>query len=114
MRARLPEQASYDELAKVWSWSHNLKLTNDLDSDPARVQISMWDRQIHWLTMKNRTPPATIGEPARASIRAFVELTLSLTFLLLSFVVWRDGRRRGIRFRAVDPFYLLSEQSRRS
>lgn len=112
IHARLPKRISYDDLEKIRSWSQNPKLTNDLEPGPGRVQMSMWDRQVHWIAMKNSAPPTTIGEPRRANIRAFVELVLSLVFLLLSVVVWREGRRRGIRFRAVSPFYLLSEQSR--
>ena len=114
IHANLPKRISYDDLEKIRSWSQNLRLTNDLEPGPGRVQMSMWDRQVYWITMKKSAPPTTIGEPRRANIRAFVELALSLVFLLLSLVVWREGRRRGIRFRAVNPFYLLSEQSRRS
>jgi hypothetical protein len=63
IEAKLPGKMSYDEWAKIRSWSENLELTNDLDSKPGRVQISMWDRQVYWITMKNRRPPMTIGEP---------------------------------------------------
>jgi hypothetical protein len=114
IRAKVPEQASDDDLAKIWSWAQNPKFTNDLDSEPGRVQISMWDRQIHWLTMKNLTPPTTIGEQAHANLRAFVELAFGMVFLGLSFLVWREGHRRGIRLRSLDSPYLLSEPRRRS
>jgi hypothetical protein len=110
IHAKVPQQISDDDLEKIRSWSQNLKLTNDLDAGPGRVQMSMWDRQVHWITMKNRTPTTTVGEPSSANIRAFVELTLSSVFLLLSFAVWREGCRRGIRFRLNDPFVLLAKQ----
>lgn len=112
IHAKLPKRISYDDLEKIRSWSQNLKLTNDLETGPGRVQMSMWDRQVQWITMKNSAPPTTIGEPPRTNVRAFVELTLSLVFLLLSFAVWREGRRRGIRFRANAPFIPLAKQYR--
>jgi hypothetical protein len=105
---------SYDEWEKIQSWSENLELTNDLDAKPGRVQISMWDRQVYWITMKNWSPPTTIGEPPHTNIRAFLELLVGLVLLVLSPIIWREGRRRGIRYHKYDPFMLLAEQSRRS
>jgi len=98
IEAKLPGKMSYDEGAKIISWSQNLELTNDLDSKPGRVQISMWDGQVYWITMKNWNPPTTIGEPPHANIRAFLELLLGLVLLVLSAIIWREGRRRGIRY----------------
>jgi Na+(H+)/acetate symporter ActP len=111
IEAKLPGKMSYDEWAKIRSWSENLELTNDLDSKPGRVQISMFDRQVYWITMKNWNPPTTIGEPPHANIRAFLELLVGLVLLVLSSIIWREGRRRGIRYHKYDPFMLLAEQS---
>jgi hypothetical protein len=114
IEAKLPGKMSYAEWAKIRSWSENLELTNDLDSKPGRVQISMWDRQIYWITMKNWNPPTTIGEPPHANIRAFLELLVGLVLLVLLAIIWREGRRQGIRYHKYDPFMFLAEQSRRS
>jgi hypothetical protein len=114
IEAKLPGKMSYDEWAKIRSWSENVELTNDLDSKPGRVQISMWDRQVYWITMKNWNPQTTIGEPPHANIRAFLELLVGLVLLVLSAIIWREGRRRGIRYHKYDPFMFLAEQSRRS
>jgi hypothetical protein len=54
---------SNEEYERFLSWSGNLALTNDLNAKPGRIQISLWDRQVYWVTMKNWTPPTTIGEP---------------------------------------------------
>lgn len=113
IEAKLPGKISYDEWEKLRSWSENLELTNDLDSKPGRVQISMWDRQVYWITMKDWNPP-TIGEPPHANIRAFLELLVGLVLVVLSAIIWREGRRRGIRCHKYDPFMFLAEQSRRS
>jgi hypothetical protein len=79
-----------------------------------RVQISMWDRQVYWITMKNWSPSTTIGEPPHTHIRAFLELLVGLVLLVLSPIIWREGRSRGIRYHNYDPFMLLAEQSRRA
>jgi hypothetical protein len=113
IKAKLPGQMSNDEWEKIQSWSENLELTNGLDSKSGRMQISMWDRQVYWITMKTRRHPMTIGEPPRSNIRAFLELLSGLVLLVLSPIVWREGRRRGIRYHKYDPFTLLPEHSRR-
>jgi hypothetical protein len=112
IEVKLPRQMSNEEWKKIQSWSENLELTNDLDAKPGRVEISMWDRQVHWITMKNWTPPTTIGKPPGTNIRAFLVL-LGLALVVLSFGIWHEGRKRGIRYHQFDPFALLAEQSRR-
>jgi hypothetical protein len=108
IEAKLPGKMSYAEWAKIRSWSENLELTNDLDSKPGRVQISMWDRQVYWIRMKNWNPPTTIGEPPHANVRAFLELLVGLVLLVLSAIIWREGRRQGIRYHKYDPFMFLA------
>jgi hypothetical protein len=100
---------SSEEWEKIQAWSENRELTNDLEANPGRVEISMWDRQVHWIRMKNWTPPTTIGRPPGTNMRAFLELLLSLVLVALSFGIWREGRRRGIRYHRHDPFVLLAE-----
>ena len=114
MEAKLPRQMSYDEQTKIQSWSENHGLTNDLDAKPARILISMWDRQeFYWITMKNWSPPITIGRPPRTSIRAYLDLLLCAVLLGFSQVIWHAGRSLGIRYSSYDPFALLAVRSRR-
>jgi hypothetical protein len=113
IEAKLPQEMSWDEWEKIQYWAENLE-TSDLDATPGHVEISLWDRQIHWITMKNWAPPTTIGGPRGTNIRAFLELLLSLALLVVSIGIWREGRRRGIRYHQYDPFALMAEQSRRA
>ena len=84
-------------------------MTNDLDSKPGRVQISMWDRQGYWITIKNWNPPKTIGEPPHDNMRVFRELFVGLLLLALSAIICREGRGRGVRYHKPDPFMFLAE-----
>jgi hypothetical protein len=113
IEAKLPERMTADEHRKFQSWSGNLALTNDLNRKPGRIQISMWDRQIYRVTMKNWTPPTTIGESPHARLRAFLELFCGLALLVFSFLVWQEGRERGVRYRGYNPLEITGSQLRR-
>jgi len=104
IETKLPKRMSAEEYKTFLSWAGDLELTNHLNAYPGRIQISMWDRQVYWVTMKNWTPPTTIGEPPpRFTIRPFLELYFGVVILILSFTIWRAGVRRGIRYRVYDP-----------
>ena len=113
MEAKLPERMSAEEHNKFQSWSGNLAFTNDLNLKPGRIQISMWDRQVYRVTMKNRTPPTTMGESPHADMRAFLELFCGLVLLVCSFLVWREGLRQGIRYRGRYSLVVTADKLRR-
>ncbi len=71
------------------------------------AQISIWDNRIHWMRTDNTNPPTTVGEPAKVNYFAMVELTVGLILFYLAFVIWREGKRRGIRHNEQDPFLLI-------
>lgn len=96
---KLPMHMSEQEYRTFDSWSGNLDLVNNLDARPGRIQISLWDRQVYCVTMKNWNPPTTIGEPPHVKLRSFVELFCGMVLVLFASRIWRDGRRRGVRWR---------------
>jgi hypothetical protein len=100
---RLSPRISDQEYEAFRSWADNLEYTNTLKPYPGRIQMSLWDRQVYWVSMKNRHPPMTIGKPPRMNPRSFVELLCGMIFVILSFHVYRVGKRRGIQFEKYDP-----------
>jgi hypothetical protein len=110
MEAKLSQRISAQETKMFLSWCGNSALTNDLNSKPGRIQMSTWDRQVYRVTMKNWTPPTTIGELPSANPRSFLELLCGLVLLALSLFIWREGRRRGIRYRA-QPLALVADST---
>jgi hypothetical protein len=73
------------------------------------AQISTWDNRVHWMRTDNTNPPTTVGEPARVNYIAVVELIVGLALLYLAFVIWREGKRRGIKHSERDPFLLINK-----
>ena len=103
MATRLSTRISDQEYEEFRLWANNFEYTNYLRPYPGRIQISPWDRQVYWVLMKNRRPPMTIGKPPHANPRSFVELVLGTMFVVLSFHVYREGKRRGVQFKKYDP-----------
>lgn len=98
-RTKLPESMSEEEYKTFQSWSGNLNLVNDLSARPGQIQISLWDRQVWRVTMKNWNPPTTIGEPPHLRSRCVIELFCGVSLFVIAFRIWREGQRRGIRYR---------------
>jgi len=98
-RAKLPDSMSEDEYRTFQSWSRNIDLVNDLSARPGQIQISMWDRQVWRLTMKNWNPPTTIGRTPYPKPRCFLELLCGMLLFFVAFRIWREGRKRGISYR---------------
>ena len=102
-RTKLPDSMSWEEYRTFESWSENLDLVNDLSTRPGQIQISMWDRQVWRLTMKNWNPPTTIGRSPQPKPRCFLELLCGLLLFLAAFRIWREGLKRGISYRKHHP-----------
>jgi len=107
-RAKLPESMSEGEYRTFQSWSGNLDLVNDLSARPGQIQISVWDRQVWQLTMKNWNPPTTIGRSPQPKPRCFLELLCGVFLFPVAFRIWREARQRGISYRK-HPSLLRSE-----
>lgn len=96
---KLPESMSEEEYKTFQSWAGNLDLVNDLGARPGRILISLWDRQVWRVTMKNWNPPATIGGPPQLRSRCVIELFFGVLLFVIAFRIWREGRRRGVGYR---------------
>jgi len=86
---------------------------------PIHVQISSWDSRVYLIRFNHVNPPVTIGGPPPSlRLRPIFELAIGLAFWWSALAVWKESRRRGIRWHVYDPFVLLremdnSEQQRR-
>jgi len=99
---RLPDGLTESDLSAISAYQEYYD--QRVQYDPLRVQVSLWDNQVHRMLLKNSQPPRMIGKPPHPSIRALVELFAGIACLLGAFAIWREGRRRGIRWRVCDPF----------
>jgi hypothetical protein len=98
-RTKLPESMSEQEYKTFQAWAGNLDLTNDLGARPGRILISLWDRQVWRVTIKNWNPPTTFGESPHLRSRCVIELFFGVLLSIIAFRIWREGRRRGVRYR---------------
>jgi hypothetical protein len=103
---RLPDGLTDSDLSAISAYDEYYD--QRVQYDPLRVQVSLWDNQVHWMLLKNTKPPRTIGKPPHRSIRALAELFAGLACLLGAFAVWDEGRRRGIQWRVYDLFAVLA------
>ncbi len=90
---------SEQEYKTFQSWAGNLDLVNDLGARPGRILISLWDRQVWRVTMKNWTPPTTFGESPHLRSRGVIELFFGVLLSIIACRIWREGLRRGVRYR---------------
>jgi len=99
LRTKLPQGMSEDDYRIFKAWAGNPDLTNRLDLNPGRIQMSMCDRQVYRVEMKNWKPPMTIGEAPHIRPRMFIELFIGLILLACAAWIQREDRRRGTRYR---------------
>jgi hypothetical protein len=105
---RLPDGLTQSDLSAISAYQEYYD--QRVQYDPLRVQVSLWDNQVHRMLLKNSQPPRMMGKPLHPSIRAVVELLAGVACLLGAFVIWREGRRRGIRWRSYDPFAIRAAE----
>jgi hypothetical protein len=103
MATRLSTRISDQEYEAFRSWADNFEYTNYLKPYPGRIQMSLWDRQVYWVSMKNRRPPMTIGKPPHPNPRSFMELVFGTLLTILSLRIYWEGKKRGIQFKKYEP-----------
>jgi hypothetical protein len=108
MLVHLPDGLTDSDLSAISAYGHYYD--QRVQYDPLRVQVSLWDNQVHRMMLKNAKPPLTMGKPPHPSFRALAELFTSMVCLLTAIAIWREGRRRGIRWRRYAPFAVAAER----
>jgi hypothetical protein len=75
------------------------------DRNRVTLLLSLWDAKIHWIKTDNTSPPTIVGHPPSISYYSVVEVLAGAGFLWLSWVLWREAKRR--RLGAKEPILSM-------